>query len=64
VIAMMSPHTHVALTQVRDREDVRKAAHRPDAKPDPIAEEPLTAMRPSRARRSLAWLHLSRPHHA
>jgi hypothetical protein len=59
---MMSPHTHVALTLVRDREEARKAARRPDAKPDPVAA-PVAAAAPSRAQRGLAWLHLSRPHH-
>ena len=32
---MMSPHTHVALTRIRDEEEARKALRRPDALPDP-----------------------------
>jgi hypothetical protein len=60
---MMSPHTHIALTIARDREEARRAARRPDAKPDPAPAEPVTAIEPSRARRGLAWLHLSRPSH-
>jgi hypothetical protein len=56
---MMSPHTHVALTRVRDRE----AVHRPDAKPDREPAKPVAAIEPTRARRGLAWLHLSRPRH-
>jgi len=59
---MMSPHTHVALTVVRDREQARKAAHRPDAVPDP-APEPVAVRAPKHTRRGLAWLHLSRPRH-
>jgi hypothetical protein len=60
--AMMSPHTHVALTLARDREEARKAAHRPDAVPDPVVQR-VESKAPSAARRGLAWLHLSHPHH-
>jgi hypothetical protein len=60
---MMSPHTHIALTLARDREEARRTARRPDAKPDPDPAEPVAASVPSRAERGLAWLHLSRPRH-
>jgi hypothetical protein len=60
---MMSPHTHVALTRVRDEEAARNAARRPDAVPDP---EPQRAevTSPSRVRRSLARLRLAPPSRA
>jgi hypothetical protein len=60
---MMSPHTHVALTRIRDDEGARKAARRPDALPDP-EERPAEAVAPGRVRRSLTRLHLAPPRHA
>ena len=60
---MMSPHTHIALTLASDREEARRATRRPDAKPEPVPAELVAAIEPSRARRGLAWLHLSRPRH-
>jgi hypothetical protein len=60
---MMSPHTHVALTRVRDEEAARKAARRPDAVPDPEPQREEVVSR-GRVRRSLARLHLAPPSHA
>jgi hypothetical protein len=55
---MMSPHTHVALTRARDEDAARKAAHRPDALPDP-EERIAQAVPAGRVRRRLARLHLA-----
>ena len=62
---MMSPHTHVALRYLRDGESARKAAHRPDAAPEP-EEQPSAAGDPgARARvRILARLRLTPPYRA
>jgi hypothetical protein len=60
---MMSPQTPVVLTLARDRETAWKAAHRPDALPDPV-ERPAEAVAPGRVRRRLERLHLSPPRHA
>src|SRR2546423_6699064 len=64
-IAMMSPHTNVALRYVRDEESARKAAHRPDAAREPD-EQPSPASDPgAHARfRILARLHLTPPYQA
>jgi hypothetical protein len=62
-IAMMSPHAHVALTRVSDADAARKAAHRPDAIPDPDERVAETRSR-TRARRSLlSRLRPARPRH-
>jgi hypothetical protein len=55
---MMSPHTHVALTRIRDEETARRAARRPDALPDPTPAVAESAV-PGRIRRSLGRLHLA-----
>jgi hypothetical protein len=53
---MMSPRTHVAMKLVRDDEAARKAAHRPDALPEP--EERLAETKsPGRVRSRFARLH-------
>jgi hypothetical protein len=57
-VAMMSPHTHVALARVRDEDAAREAARRPDAVPDPEERVAETAT-PGRVKRRLARLHLA-----
>jgi hypothetical protein len=60
---MMSPQTHVALVLARDRDDVRRAARRPDAIPDPDVRA-VEAAPAHRFRRRLERLHLTPARHA
>jgi hypothetical protein len=59
---MMSPHTHVALTKIRDEEEARRAARRPDAVHDPEPQREEAASPPRM--RHLARLHLTPARHA